>query len=57
MRVIAGIAKGRTLKAVPGKGTRPISDRVKESVFNILRWQVPDSRFLDLYAGTGGVGI
>jgi len=57
MRVIAGIAKGRTLKPVPGKGTRPISDRVKESVFNILRWQVLDSRFLDLFAGTGGVGI
>ena len=57
MRVIAGMAKGRTLKPVPGKGTRPISDRVKESVFNILRWQVPDCRFLDLYAGTGGVGI
>lgn len=57
MRVIAGIAKGRTLKPVPGKGTRPIGDRVKESVFNILRWQVPDSRFLDLFAGTGGVGI
>lgn len=57
MRVIAGIAKGRTLKPVPGKGTRPISDRVKESLFNILRWQVPDSRFLDLFAGTGGVGI
>jgi 16S rRNA (guanine(966)-N(2))-methyltransferase RsmD len=57
MRVIAGIAKGRTLKPVPGKGTRPISDRVKESVFNILRWQVPGGRFLDLYAGTGGVGI
>ena len=57
MRVIAGIAKGRTLKPVPGKGTRPISDRVKESVFNILRWQVPDGRFLDLFAGTGGVGI
>ena len=57
MRVIAGEAKGRRLKAVPGRGTRPISDRVKESLFNILRWQVPDSRFLDLYAGTGGVGI
>ena len=57
MRVIAGIAKGRTLKPVPGKGTRPISDRVKESLFNILRWQVTDSRFLDLFAGTGGVGI
>jgi 16S rRNA (guanine(966)-N(2))-methyltransferase RsmD len=57
MRVIAGEAKGRTLKRVPGKGTRPISDRVKESLFNILSWQVPDCRFLDLFAGTGGVGI
>ena len=57
MRVISGEAKGRKLKPVPGKGTRPISDRVKESLFNILRWKVPDSRFLDLYAGTGGVGI
>jgi 16S rRNA (guanine966-N2)-methyltransferase len=57
MRVIAGEAKGRTLKAVPGKGTRPIADRVKESLFNILRWRVPGCRFLDLYAGTGGVGI
>ena len=57
MRVIAGEAKGRTLKPVPGAGTRPISDRVKESLFNILRWSIPDCRFLDLYAGTGSVGI
>jgi 16S rRNA (guanine(966)-N(2))-methyltransferase RsmD len=57
MRVIAGEAKGRTLRRVPGKGTRPISDRVKESLFNILSWQVPECRFLDLFAGTGGVGI
>jgi 16S rRNA (guanine(966)-N(2))-methyltransferase RsmD len=57
MRVISGEAKGRTLRRVPGKGTRPISDRVKESLFNILSWQVPECRFLDLFAGTGGVGI
>ena len=57
MRVIAGEAKGRTLKPVPGKGTRPIADRVKESLFNILSWRVPECRFLDLFAGTGGVGI
>jgi 16S rRNA (guanine966-N2)-methyltransferase len=57
MRVIAGEAKGKTLKAVPGKGTRPVADRVKESLFNILRWRVPGCRFLDLFAGTGGVGI
>jgi 16S rRNA (guanine(966)-N(2))-methyltransferase RsmD len=57
MRVISGSAKGRTLKSVPGEGTRPITDRVKESLFNILGADVRDARFLDLFAGTGGVGI
>lgn len=57
MRVIAGQAKGRRLHSVPGSGTRPILDRVKESLFNILSWDVVDARFLDLYAGTGSVGI
>jgi len=57
MRVISGTAKGRSLKSVPGEGTRPITDRVKESLFNILGADVRDARFLDLFAGTGGVGI
>ena len=57
MRVISGTAKGRTLKGVPGEGTRPITDRVKESLFNILGADIRDARFLDLFAGTGGVGI
>jgi 16S rRNA (guanine966-N2)-methyltransferase len=57
MRVISGTAKGRTLKSVPGVGTRPITDRVKESLFDILGADVRDARFLDLFAGTGGVGI
>jgi 16S rRNA (guanine966-N2)-methyltransferase len=57
VRVIAGQAKGKILKPVPGKGTRPISDRVKESLFNILAQRVPGCRFLDLFAGTGSVGI
>ena len=57
MRVISGSAKGRRLSAVPGTGTRPITDRVKESLFNILGERVPTSRFLDLFAGTGSVGI
>ncbi|PJF43945.1 MAG: 16S rRNA (guanine(966)-N(2))-methyltransferase RsmD [Phototrophicales bacterium] len=56
-RVIAGIAKGRRLKLVPGNTTRPIMDRVKESLFNILSGDIPESRFLDLFAGTGAVGI
>jgi 16S rRNA (guanine(966)-N(2))-methyltransferase RsmD len=57
MRVIAGSAKGTPLQAVPGSGTRPISDRVKESLFNILGAEVVGARVLDLFAGTGSVGI
>jgi 16S rRNA (guanine966-N2)-methyltransferase len=57
MRVIAGSAKGIQLQAVPGSGTRPISDRVKEALFNILGDQIIGSRVLDLFAGTGSVGI
>jgi 16S rRNA (guanine(966)-N(2))-methyltransferase RsmD len=57
MRVISGRAKGRRLKSVPGGGTRPITDRAKTSLFNILGHQVINSRFLDLFAGTGSVGI
>ncbi|MHB1354976.1 MAG: 16S rRNA (guanine(966)-N(2))-methyltransferase RsmD [Anaerolineae bacterium] len=57
MRVITGVAKGRRLLAVPGEGTRPITDRVKESLFDILAGDVEGSVWLDLFAGTGGVGI
>jgi 16S rRNA (guanine966-N2)-methyltransferase len=57
VRVIAGSAKGTPLQAVPGSGTRPISDRVKESLFNILGAEVEGARVLDLFAGTGSVGI
>ena len=57
MRVISGTAKGRKLKSVPGEGTRPVTDRVKESLFDILGADVRGARFLDLFAGTGGVGI
>jgi 16S rRNA (guanine966-N2)-methyltransferase len=57
MRVIAGSAKGVRLQAVPGAGTRPISDRVKESLFNILGDWIVGARVLDLFAGTGSVGI
>lgn len=57
MRVIAGSAKGVQLQAVPGSGTRPITDRVKEAVFNILGEMIIDSYVLDLFAGTGSVGI
>jgi 16S rRNA (guanine(966)-N(2))-methyltransferase RsmD len=57
MRVISGQAKGRRLFSVPGQATRPITDRVKTSLFNILGDRVQDARFLDLFAGTGSVGI
>ena len=57
MRVIAGIAKGRKLLPVPGEGTRPITDRAKEALFSILQPDLPGARVLDLFAGTGSVGI
>lgn len=56
-RVIAGIAKGRRLKLVPGDSTRPIMDRVKEALFSIIGRDIIDTNFLDLFAGTGSVGI
>lgn len=57
MRVIGGTARGRTLKSLPGKVVRPITDRVKEALFNILSGEVEGARFLDLFGGTGAVGI
>jgi 16S rRNA (guanine(966)-N(2))-methyltransferase RsmD len=57
MRVISGSAKGRKLKT-PGKlPVRPTSDKIKGAIFNILRDQVQDARVLDLFAGTGSLGI
>ena len=57
LRVISGLARGRKLKSVPGDTTRPITDRVKEALFNILAGDVVDSAWWDLFAGTGAVGI
>jgi 16S rRNA (guanine966-N2)-methyltransferase len=57
MRVIGGTAKGRALKAVPGDSTRPILDRVKVPLFDILRPSLEGMTILDLFAGTGSVGI
>jgi len=57
LRVIGGSAKGRRLRMVAGEGTRPIGDRAKESLFNIIGADIEGSRFLDLFAGTGSVGI
>lgn len=57
MRINSGLARGRRLKSVPNGLTRPVTDRVKQAVFNILAGDVQDSRWLDLFAGTGAVGI
>jgi len=57
MRVIAGTYKGRILKSPTWEGLRPTSDRLRETLFNVLAPRVPSARVLDLYAGTGAVGI
>lgn len=57
MRVIAGAVKGRKLKSIEGSGTRPTTDRVKESVFNIIQFDIEGRNVLDLFAGTGQMGI
>ena len=57
MRVIAGTAKRLPLKTVPGDQTRPTTDRIKETLFNMIQHDLYDIRFLDLFAGSGGIGI
>jgi 16S rRNA (guanine966-N2)-methyltransferase len=57
LRVISGKARGHRLRSVPGSATRPITDRAKESLFNILGADIEHSTLLDLFAGTGSVGI
>ncbi len=57
LRVRAGSAKGRALKSVPGESTRPVTDMVKQALFNILAADVVDSTWWDVFAGTGAIGI
>jgi 16S rRNA (guanine966-N2)-methyltransferase len=57
MRVIAGIHRSRILKSLKGLALRPTSDRLRETLFNVLGPGVAGSRFLDLFAGTGAIGI
>ncbi|NSW52461.1 MAG: 16S rRNA (guanine(966)-N(2))-methyltransferase RsmD [Anaerolineae bacterium] len=56
-RIIAGKAKGMRLFAVPGDSTRPVTDRVKENVFNIIGQDIFGADFLDLFGGTGSIGL
>lgn len=57
MRVIAGKARRLPLKTIPGNDTRPTTDRIKETLFNILQNDIAGIRFLDVFAGSGGIGI
>ena len=57
MRIIGGTARGRTIIAPAGSKTRPTQDYVRESLFNIIRWDMPDARVLDLFAGTGALSL
>src|ERR1700761_4194912 len=57
MRIIAGTLRSRTLEAPAGRLTRPTSDRLRETLFNVLAPRMEGARFLDLYAGSGAVGI
>lgn len=57
MRIITGIAKGRKITAPEGMDTRPTSDRVKESLFNIISKKIYGARVLDMFSGTGNLGL
>lgn len=57
MRVITGTARGRKLKELPGMDTRPTTDKVKESLFNIIQFEIEGRKVLDLFGGTGQLGI
>ena len=57
MRITSGSARGIALKAVPGNDTRPTSDMVKQAIFNILQFELGGRNVLDLFAGTGQLGL
>ena len=57
MRIIAGKRKGLNIKTIEGETTRPTRDMVREALFSILTSKIPDAKFLDLFAGSGAIGI
>jgi 16S rRNA (guanine966-N2)-methyltransferase len=57
MRIIAGRWRGHPIAAPPGRATRPTSDRVREAWMSALQFELPDSRVLDLFAGSGALGL
>ena len=57
MRIIAGSKRSMPLKTIAGKDTRPTTDRIKETLFNMIQGEVPGAYFLDLFAGSGQIGL
>ena len=57
MRIIAGTARSLPLKTIEGKDTRPTTDKIKETLFNVMQFDVPGCYFLDLFAGSGQIGL
>lgn len=57
MRVISGKAKGIKLVTIEGLNTRPTTDRIKESIFNLIQFEIPDANVLDLFSGSGALGL
>lgn len=57
MRIIAGKGRSLPLKTIEGIDTRPTTDRIKETLFNMLQYEIADCRFLDLFAGSGQIGL
>lgn len=57
MRIITGTAKGRKLESLEGRDVRPTTDRVKEALFDILQFRIEGRRFLDMFAGSGQIGL
>lgn len=57
MRIISGSARGTKIQAPEGMDTRPVTDKIRQSLFNIWQFDIPDSRFLDLFSGSGSMGL
>ena len=57
MRIIAGDARGRHIEAPKGMDTRPVTDKIRQALFNIWQFRIPDSSFLDLFSGSGSMGL
>lgn len=57
MRIISGSARGTSIQAPEGYDTRPVTDKIRQSLFNIWQWKIPGSDFLDVFSGSGSMGI